>query len=150
MGEIAVALASDTDTIETGGIGSCVVITLYDAEAKIGGMAHAMLPTDKATATHTEKPPAKYVDEAIDALVAETVRQGAKQGRLKAKIVGGARMFHLLSGENAGIGFQNAEIAKKHLIERGIQIENEDVGGTVGRNACLQLSNGLLSVNTTI
>ncbi|MFH2063217.1 MAG: chemotaxis protein CheD [bacterium] len=157
MGEMFVGRAGEVDSIETGGIGSCVAIIVYDEEAKVGGMAHAMLSTDKSdqnvvesarSSVQDEGSVAKYVDRSIDALVREISSQGGSKGRLKAKIVGGARMFRLLSGDNFGIGFQNAEMAKKHLKELGIMLESEDVGGTVGRNATLNLDNGLVAVNT--
>ncbi len=159
MGELAVG--HEGDTIETGGIGSCVVITLYDAEAKVGAMAHAMLPTAKngigkdmtepvRISIDSDKIFAKYVDDSIDTMVAEIENSGGKKERLKAKIVGGARMFKILSGDKFGIGFQNSEMAKKHLGEIGIHLESEDVGGTVGRSAKLQVDNGLLSVSTVM
>ncbi|MFH1089093.1 MAG: chemotaxis protein CheD [Candidatus Uhrbacteria bacterium] len=160
MGEMAVGQADEVETIETGGIGSCVVIVLYDDETKIGGLAHAMLPTNKSEAVkkdvvetarasiQTDTTVAKYVDRSIDNLIIEIGKIGGKKENLKAKIIGGARMFRLLSGDKFGIGFQNSEMAKKHLAELGIPLESEDVGGTVGRNAKLQLSNGLVSVST--
>ena len=57
-------------------------------------------------------------------------------------------MFKLLSGDNNGIGFQNTESAKKRLKELGIFLESEDTGGTVGRSAVMDLSNGLVSINS--
>jgi chemotaxis protein CheD len=45
MGEGVIARASGILISE--GIGSCVVVTLYDPRQKIGGMAHIMLPTDR-------------------------------------------------------------------------------------------------------
>ncbi len=37
----------DNDTLVTYALGSCVGICLYDAEKKIGGLAHIMLPSSK-------------------------------------------------------------------------------------------------------
>jgi chemotaxis protein CheD len=148
MGEMAVA-HNDT-IIKTGSIGSCVVIVLYDDAARVGGMAHAMLPQmplDKI-GNGRDILQAKYADQAVDNLVRGIESAGGKKERLKAKLVGGARMFKILEGDRYGIGYQNAEAAKKRLTELGIPIVSEDVGGNVGKMAELNLKTGLVDVAT--
>lgn len=156
MGEMA---AGHNDThIKTGSIGSCVVIVLYDGEAKVGGMAHAMLPSrterQKDGVLKTKdvifeaEAVAKYADESVDRLLNEVETIGGKKKRIKAKLIGGARMFKILSGDKYGIGYQNIEAARGRLVELGIPIENEDTGGTVGRLAEFNLENGLVDVST--
>ncbi|MEK7453105.1 MAG: chemotaxis protein CheD [Patescibacteria group bacterium] len=156
MGEMAVGY--NGTHIKTGSIGSCIVIVLYDYEAKIGGMAHAMLPSrgerqidliNEARA-HINKTEfvARYADESVDRLIKEIEKIGGKRERLKAKLTGGARMFKVLNGDKDGIGYQNFESAKRRLQELGIPIENEETGGTVGRVADLNLENGLVDVST--
>lgn len=148
MGEIAVG-HNDT-IIKTGSIGSCVVIVLYDEEARIGGMAHAMLPAMPIgkSSEGADILQAKYADQAVDNLVHGIESAGGKKGRLKAKLVGGARMFKLLEGDRYGIGYQNAEAAKKRLAELGILVVSEDIGGTVGKMAEFNLKTGLVDVAT--
>lgn len=164
MGEMAVG-HNDTH-IKTGSIGSCIVIVLYDEEAKVGGMAHAMLPSRRkqyakdvvsearervsipSRSSNSEESIAKYADESVDRLVKEVENIGGKRARLKAKLVGGSKMFKILSGDKHGIGYQNAEAAREQLKVLGIPIENEDTGGTIGRIAELNLENGLLDVST--
>jgi chemotaxis protein CheD len=143
-GEVAV---SSTGIIKTSGIGSCIVVTLYDGEKKIGGMVHAMLPARKENGTEYLLSP-KYTDEAIEILIDEIEQQGGSRERLKAKLIGGAKMFRLLSGDNFGIGFKNIESARENLGAIGILIESEDVGGTIGRSAELNLENGLVLVSS--
>lgn len=145
MGELAVG---DKNTrIKTGGIGSCVAITLYDDQNHVGGMAHAMLPKGTSSSIETK---AKYVGDSIDNLITEIEKIGGKKENLKAKIVGGSKMFKLLSGDNFGIGYQNTQEAKEHLKALGIFLESEDVGGTIGRSAELNLENGLLQVYSSM
>ena len=156
MGEMAVG-HNDTK-IRTGSIGSCVVIVLYDEIAKVGGMAHAMLPSRKEKNTdvmseaslsiNTPEAVAKYVDESVDRLVKEIEAIGGKRERFQAKLIGGSRMFKILSGDKHGIGYQNIEAARSRLEELGILIESEETGGTVGRLAELNLVNGLVDVST--
>jgi len=158
MAQMAVA-GSDT-ILKTSGVGSCIVITIYDSISKVGGMAHAMLASAKSkthfgdtVATAREginegNLDAKYADQAVEKLVAELEKLGGKKQNFKAKLIGGARMFKLLSGDKFGIGYQNTESAKHKLEELGIFIESEDTGGTIGRSVEFNLENGLVSVNT--
>ena len=157
MGEMAVG-HNDT-RIKTGSIGSCVVIVLYDEKNKVGGMAHAMLPSRKEKGKKDvveearenileAEAPAKYADESVDNLVGEIKKIGGETKNLKAKLIGGARMFKILSGDKFGIGYKNLEAAKGRLEVLGISLESEETGGTVGRLAELDLANGLVSVST--
>ena len=157
MGEMAVS--NDSDYIRTGSIGSCIVIVIYDREAKVGGMAHAILPTrekgeikkaNNNQTNNTDNDAAKYVDEAIEQLVKKIKALGGKRERLKAKLVGGARMFRFLDGDKYGIGYQNIQSAREKLKKLFIPIENEETGGTVGRVAEFNVANGLVKVITVI
>ena len=158
MAEMAVG--KDHAHIRTSSLGSCVAIVLYDSIAQVGGMAHAMLPSRK------DKPAdvievarynisengfvAKFADEAVERLVAEIEKIGGKKEHLKAKLIGGAKMFRILSGDNFGIGFRNAEAARARLKALGIPVEAEDIGGVVGRTADLNIGNGLVEIVTVI
>ena len=145
IGEMAVG-HNDT-RIKTGSIGSCMVIVLYDDIAKVGGMAHAMLPTRNEHDKNAISA-AKYTDEAVNSLLSKIKAIGGKKEMIKAKLVGGSRMFKILSGDKYGIGYQNIESARKRLAELGIPIASEDTGGTIGRIAELDLRNGLINVST--
>src|SRR5579859_2489009 len=79
------------------GLGSCVGISLYDPKAKVGGLAHPMLPSSLYYSNPTAR--SKYVDTALDDLLAEVRRLGAGKDRLEAKMAGGAAMFTTLFGQ---------------------------------------------------
>lgn len=142
--------------IRTGSVGSCVVIVLYDGIAKVGGMAHAMLPSRIQQEDFFEarewphELPAKYASEAVDRLMEAILKIGGEKHRIEAKLVGGAKMFQVLGGGPDAIGYQNIAAAKKRLEELGIQIKSQDIGGTVGKNVELSLENGLVEVSTKI
>ncbi|MEI7741644.1 MAG: chemotaxis protein CheD [bacterium] len=137
------------ENIVTGSIGSCLVISLYDAVNSVGGMAHSMLPSSKGG--HAEEgAPGKYVDQAIDTMIVEILKLGGKQENLVAKFVGGASMFKKLIPEQHSIGTQNIEAAREKLAALGIPIEGEDTGGGTGKIAELNLRNGILDVYTKI
>jgi len=69
-GEIAVGLAGEV--LAARGVGSCVVVALYDPVARLGGLAHAMLPRRGNAGDE----PLKYVDAAIERLLAELEAAG--------------------------------------------------------------------------
>jgi len=152
------AVGKNNTKIETNSIGSCVVIVIQDHNAHIGGMAHAALPsvsdgnsdvvTDARKNINANTTVAKYADEAVDRLIDELIKLGADKSKLEAKLVGGARMFKILSGDKHGVGYRNVEAARNRLQVLGIPIKGEDTGGTVGRTADLDMATGLLNVNT--
>ena len=65
MADLKVAKAPDILT--TLGLGSCVGIALYDNVAKIGGLAHIMLPD--STQIKNNSNVAKFADTAIEQLI---------------------------------------------------------------------------------
>jgi chemotaxis protein CheD len=155
VGEMAVGV-KDVQ-IKTSGIGSCVVVCLYDEEARAGGMIHSMLPTkgavaqkDKSAKAISNSSVAKYVDEGIERLVFEVEQIGAVKDRLVAKLAGGSKMFKFIGDEKNSIGLKNLEMAKQELIKHGIPVSGEDTGGTVGRVAEFDLENGILNIEIKI
>ncbi len=122
------------------GLGSCVGIALWDKEAHLGGLAHAMLPAysegrDKTNAS-------KYADTAIYLMIDDLIEMGARKGALKAKMAGGAQMFSFISNDTLNIGKRNAESAHNTLKKEHIQVLSEDTGGTKGRTVIFDPKDG--------
>src|SRR6185369_5166591 len=78
-------------TISTIGLGSCVAIVLHDPVAKVGGLAHVLLPTESMSRDRSN--PAKFPATVLPIIVNEMRDLGANETRMRAKIVGGASMF---------------------------------------------------------
>lgn len=156
MAEMAVG--SHGTIIQTSSLGSCVAIVLHERFAEVGGMAHAMLPSRNMGRqvsledqdTDGNMSVAKYADEAVDRLVRELEKIGAKKENMRAKLVGGAKMFRVLSNDDKGIGFRNAEASRIRLMSFGIPVESEDIGGTAGRSVEFNISTGLVEITTVI
>jgi chemotaxis protein CheD len=129
-------------------LGSCVGIVLYDRLARLGGLAHVVLPTAHGSVEH----PGKYADTAIPMLIADFDRRlgGKARPRLIAKLVGGANMFQMDSGvrENSGlnIGRRNHEAIEQILNRLTIPIIARDVGGSAGRRLTLDTTSGMVTV----
>ena len=120
------------DGITTLGLGSCVGICIRDPIAKIGGMAHAMLPDSTQIENNSNR--FKFADTGIDYLIEKMIAAGANRRNLTAKIAGGAQMF-AFNGDSdmLRVGERNVVAVKKKLQAIGIRILAEDTGLNFGR-----------------
>jgi chemotaxis protein CheD len=133
--------------ISTIGLGSCVAIILYDAQAHVGGMAHVLLPNEAMSRDRSN--PAKFPSSAVPLLVNEMRLLGARVERIRAKIVGGASMFgNLIPSGGINIGERNIAAVRGVLSEAKIPIVAEDVGADHGRSVYLYLDNGRVEVRS--
>jgi chemotaxis protein CheD len=134
-------------TISTIGLGSCVAIVLYDAAARVGGMAHVLLPNEAMSRDRSN--PAKFPSSAVPLLLGEMRLLGAKVERVRAKIVGGASMFgNLIPAGGINIGERNVVAVRGALAEVKIPIVAEDVGSDHGRSVYLFIGDGRVEVRS--
>ena len=134
-------------TIISYGLGSCIGISLYDPQAKAGGLLHIMLP-DSTQARPTDNP-AKFADTGLPLMLRDVLELGASRTRLVAKIAGGAQMFAFANATDImRVGARNAEAAKKILKELNIRLLSEDTGGKYGRTVQIDLDDGVYKVKT--
>ena len=141
------AVGRDEQTLITIGLGSCVAIVLYDGAARVGGLAHTLLPDESMARDRTN--PAKFPATAIATLLVEMTRLGADQRRVRAKLVGGASMFtSLVPSGTINIGDRNVAAARRALLERGIPVVGEDVGSDHGRSVHFHIEDGRVEVRS--
>lgn len=133
MGEIVVA--ANGESIRTL-LGSCVGVALFDAERRVGGLAHVVLPASSGG----DGPPGKFVDTAIPELVRRIVESGGRASCLCAKLAGGARMFRV--NTKLSIGDQNLRAAENMLASQKIPVVGRHCGGEQGRRMILASSTG--------
>jgi len=127
--------------LTTLGLGSCVGIALYDAKAKVAGLAHIMLPDSKAI--HNNQNHAKFADTALIMLISQMEKLGAKKINMRAKIAGGAQMFAFnATNENLRVGDRNIEATKNALALSGIALLAEETGSNFGRTVELYADDG--------
>lgn len=151
--------ASKERPLSTSGVGSCVVVVFYDPIARVGGLAHPMLPDERYEDGETKYQPvdadlivgsSKTVTKAVDVLIQSIESLGGKRSRFIAKVVGGAHMFRLFDSPKEGVGTQNIQAVKTKCLKEQIPIVAEDTGGTVGRIVEFDIRNGFLNVTTKI
>ncbi len=139
------AIARSPIKIKTSGLGSCLGITIYDKQEKIGGLLHTMLPNIKDA--RIKDNPAKFTDAGIEYLVDEIIKGGGSRKRLEAKIVGGARMFEK---SHLNIGERNIKSARETMRKLGVSIVAEDIGKNYGRTIILDTFTGDLLIKTVL
>ncbi|SDC86968.1 chemotaxis protein CheD [Paenibacillus sp. UNCCL117] len=137
-----------TGVLKTTGLGSCVGLTLYDAKAKVAGMAHVMLPTSEI-AREGKLNVAKYADTALPEVIRLMEQLGAEVRRMAAKMAGGAQMFAFGGqSETMRIGPRNVESCKEVLARYRIPVVGEDTGGNYGRTIEFDCVTGVLVIRS--
>lgn len=143
MGKVAIAKHKEADNLTSTGIGSCLVITLYDPRLKLGSMAHTMLSPESR---HSNiEPDAMYIDIAIEQMVKKMLLHGSVREHMEAKIVGAANMF---SAFDSDVSKKNISSAKEKLKKEGIKLVGECTGGHIGRSVEFALDTGIVTVKT--
>lgn len=122
-------------------LGSCVSACLFDASAKIGGMNHILLPGRADLKKFNVA--ARYGVNAMELLINEMMKQGAKRTRLQAKVFGGAHMLAGISREN-GVGEKIYTFVLDFLNNESIPVLSMDVGGTDSRKIYLYSDTGVV------
>jgi len=130
------------------GLGSCVGVCIYDPEARVGGLAHVMLPSSAEAVS--QRPLGKFADCAVPMLLEEIAKLGGHQHRWLAKIAGGAQMLVGPGFCNNGfnIGERNVQAVKTALGALGVPLVRAETGGNKGRTIALHLATGTVTVRT--
>lgn len=129
VGEV---FASDTPTIVSTVLGSCVAACLYDPITRVGGMNHFMLP-----ASHREVANAAFGIHAMEMLINSIMRLGGDRRRLQAKVFGGGNVL-ALHGPALQVGQQNATFVRQFLADEGIPLMAHRLGGNCGVKLCFE------------
>ena len=119
-------------------LGSCVAVCIHDAELRIGGIAHYLLPYECGNGDLA----ARFGDIAIRKLIVGLLQLGSQKCNLRGKIFGGACVVDVFRDKDSHLGIQNVELARHILWKEGIDIVAEDVGGIRARKLIFNLANG--------
>jgi chemotaxis protein CheD len=140
-------VATAGELLITVGLGSCVAIVLYDAVARIGGMAHVLLPSPALS--RDDGNPAKFPQTAVPRLLELMSQCGAFPRRLTGRLVGGASMFATLAAPGTiQMGDRNVVASRQALNQANIPLTGEAVGGDYGRTVRLTVADGRLEVSS--
>lgn len=122
-------------------LGSCVAITFWHSQRRIGGMCHYMLPEPRCG---TDARDARYGSEAVVQLIEAMRRAGTDPREYEAKLFGGGRMFASTTGrsEHGALQRRNIEAAHELVQSCGAQIRAEHLGGDGHRQLLFDLADG--------
>lgn len=117
---------TDHDMLIVTVLGSCVSACIRDKKTGKGGMNHFMLPDSaKADKDNPVSESMRYGTYAMEVLINELLRNGAKRENLEAKIFGGGNVLRSFTTNN--VGERNAAFVKKFLKDEGISVTSEDL-----------------------
>ena len=108
-------------------LGSCVSTCVRDPVAGVGGLNHFMLPSDPGQ--ETSGGALRYGNFAVERLINDLLKHGARRERLEVKIFGGGRVIAGMGD----IGRSNVEFVREYFETEQMDIVAEDVGGNVAR-----------------
>ncbi len=144
VGELAVGQGKDV--LVTIGLGSCVGIILYDPVAKIGGLAHILLPSPALI--RRDGSPGRFPQTAVPRLIDLMGEQGANRRRVVARLAGGASMFAALAPPGSiQMGERNIVASRQVLHTLGVPLVGEAVGGDYGRTIRMIVETGTVEVH---
>ncbi|WP_027469234.1 chemoreceptor glutamine deamidase CheD [Deefgea rivuli] len=106
-------------------LGSCVAACIRDPVSGIGGMNHFMLPESAEDRASVNGLSTRYGTHAMEVLINQLLKLGAKKSRLEAKVFGGGNVLRGFTVSN--VGLQNAEFVKRFLSLEQIPIVAEDL-----------------------
>jgi chemotaxis protein CheD len=123
-------------------LGSCVSITLWHPQSRMGGMSHFLLPT-RGNAAKGQELDGRYGDEALLQMIAQLRASGVNPALCQAKVFGGGNMFPDHSHPGAiNVGHRNGEAARALLQGHNIPIVSESLFGVGHRQIIFNVSNG--------
>ena len=121
-------------------LGSCIGVSLYDPQTRVGGLLHYMLPDSALDREKAARNPYMFADTGIARLLERAREIGLNKSRALVCVAGGAQM---LDGRGVfDIGKRNYQALRKQLWKAGLLIHSEDVGGSVSRTLRLELETG--------
>ena len=122
---------SAKNAVMTTVLGSCVAACLLDLEAGVAGMNHFMLVEEGESSSRDQVASMRYGAHAMDVLIREMTRVGARRDRLQAKVFGGGAVLANMTRLN--IGDCNADFVLRYLRAERIGIAAQDLRGQHAR-----------------
>ena len=110
-------------------LGSCIAACLWDSRMHIGGMNHFMLPDGDSLDVS-----GRYGSYAMELLINEMFKLGARRETMQAKIFGGGQVMHNFTTMN--VGERNTNFVINYLRAERIPVISEDVLDIYPRKVC--------------
>lgn len=106
-------------------LGSCVSACIRDRVSGVGGMNHFMLPDGGADSDNPVSASMRYGTYAMEVLINELLKAGAKRENLEAKVFGGGNVLRGFTSMN--VGERNAKFVLDYLRAERMRVIAEDL-----------------------
>lgn len=115
---------TDRDIVLVTVLGSCVAACVRDETAGVGGMNHFLLPQTGGDASPANRS-ARYGSYAMEVLINQLIRHGARKQTMEAKVFGGGNVLPDL--RSTAVGESNARFIVEYLRKEGIRVAAQDL-----------------------
>lgn len=116
---------TDKDVLLVTVLGSCVAACIRDCYSGIGGMNHFMLPDAGSDEGNPLAASARYGTYAMEILINQLLKLGARRSNLEAKVFGGGNVLDGLTVAN--VGQRNADFVLQFLKTDKIRVVAQDL-----------------------
>lgn len=136
--------ATGRDMVLVTVLGSCVCACIRDKVSGIGGMNHFMLPHSGQDRSNPLGESARYGTYAMEILINQLLKMGAKRSNFEAKVFGGASVLRGFTVNN--VGERNAEFVMQFLKTEKIPVVAQDMLDVNPRKVYYFPASGLVRV----
>ena len=136
--------ATGRDMVLVTVLGSCVCACIRDKVSGIGGMNHFMLPDSGQDQNNPLGESARYGTYAMEILINQLLKMGAKRSNFEAKVFGGGAVLRGFTVAN--VGERNAEFVLKFLKTEKIHVAAQDLLDIYPRKVYYFPQSGLVRV----
>jgi chemotaxis protein CheD len=119
---------TDADMMVMTVLGSCIAACIWDTKARVGGMNHFMLPEGAGDTS------GRYGSYAMELLINEMIKLGARRENMQAKVFGGGQVMHSFTTMN--VGERNTAFVLDYLQTERIAVISKDVLDIHPRKVC--------------
>ena len=126
IGQLRIGAAGQLQAV----LGSCIGIAFLWRKGGCCGLAHCLLPEPPECPLDYEAQGARYVSDAVPALLRQMGARESDYQDIDVVLAGGASM---LASSRLRIGHDNAAAARKHLGRLGLRVLYCELGGKRGR-----------------
>ncbi|MBW0169904.1 MAG: chemoreceptor glutamine deamidase CheD [Hydrogenophaga sp.] len=109
-------------------LGSCIAACIWDPRVRVGGMNHFMLPDGGSDTS------GRYGSYAMELLINEMIKLGARREHMQAKVFGGGQVMHTFTTMN--VGERNTAFVLDYLQTERIAVISKDVLDIHPRKVC--------------
>lgn len=106
-------------------LGSCVSACIRDRVSGVGGMNHFMLPDTGGDSDNPVSASMRYGTYAMEVLINELLKAGAKRENMEAKVFGGGNVLRGFTAIN--VGERNAKFVLDYLRTERMRVIAEDL-----------------------